>query len=54
VVPGDQVIFHLDLIKRKRDMWKVKGVAKVEGRTAMEGVFLAVVSEKADSLGEDI
>ena len=43
VVPGDQVIFDLVLLKRKKDVWKVKGIAKVEGTTVMEATILAVV-----------
>jgi beta-hydroxyacyl-ACP dehydratase FabZ len=43
VLPGDQVIFRLDLIKRRRDIWKVKGVASVEGDRVMEAVLLAAV-----------
>ena len=44
VIPGDQVIFELELIKRKRDLWKVNGAARVDGRTAVEAVLLAVVA----------
>jgi beta-hydroxyacyl-ACP dehydratase FabZ len=54
VVPGDQVTFELDLIKRKKDIWKVKGIAKVEGKIVMEGIFLAIVSARVDSVGEDL
>jgi len=45
VVPGDQVIFRLDLIKRRRDLWKVQGVATVEGKRVMDAVLLAAVTE---------
>jgi len=43
VVPGDRVLFELDLIKRRRDIWKVKGVATVEGVRVMEAVLIAAV-----------
>jgi len=43
VVPGDQVVFELDLIKRRREIWKVKGVARVEGKRVMEAVLVAAV-----------
>lgn len=43
VLPGDQVIFELELLRRKRGIWKVKGEAKVEGHTVMEAIFLAAV-----------
>jgi 3-hydroxyacyl-[acyl-carrier-protein] dehydratase len=43
VVPGDQVIFELTMIKRRREIWKVKGVATVEGKRVMEAVLIAAV-----------
>ncbi len=43
VLPGDQVLFELELLRRKRGIWKVKGDARVEGNTVMEAVFLAAV-----------
>jgi 3-hydroxyacyl-[acyl-carrier-protein] dehydratase len=51
VLPGDQVIFELDLIGRKRGIWKVKGLARVDGKLVMEAVLLAIVSENADAAG---
>ncbi len=54
VVPGDQVIFELSLLKRKGEIWKVAGTAKVEGAMVMEGVFLAVTTSKPDGLGEPL
>jgi len=46
VYPGDQVVFELDLIRRRKDIWKVKGVAKVQGRLVMEAVMMAAVRPK--------
>ncbi len=43
VLPGDQVIFDLQLLRRKKDVLKVKGVAKVEKNIVMEAILLAVV-----------
>ncbi len=43
VYPGDQVVFELDLVRRRKDVWKVKGVAKVQGTLVMEAVMLAAV-----------
>ena len=43
VVPGDQVIFELELMRRKKDVWKVRGIARVEGKIVMEAVLLAVL-----------
>ena len=43
VIPGDQVIFDLELLKRKKDVWKVKGIARVQETIVMEATILAVV-----------
>jgi len=32
VVPGDQLVLEVDLIKSKRGVWKFNGVAKVDGK----------------------
>lgn len=34
VEPGDQLIFEVSLMRRIKNMWKVKGVAKVDGEVA--------------------
>jgi len=43
VIPGDQVIFDLQVLRRKKDVWKIKGVAKVEKQIVMDAILLAVV-----------
>ena len=43
VVPGDQVIHHVEFLRRKKDLWKVKGVAKVNEEIVMEAILLAVL-----------
>ena len=43
VVPGDQVIHHVEILRSKKDLWKVKGVAKVDDEVVMEAVLLAVL-----------
>ena len=34
VEPGDQLIFEVELIRKIKNMWKCKGVAKVDGDVA--------------------
>jgi len=34
VVPGDQLQLDVEIIKRKRDIWKFKGTASVDGELA--------------------
>ena len=36
VVPGDQIVFDVKLVKNKGDLWKYQGVATVDGQTAVE------------------
>lgn len=39
VVPGDQLMLYVDDIKHKMTMWRMHGVAKVNGDLAAEGTF---------------
>lgn len=41
VVPGDQLIMELSLIKRKSTLWKMAAKAVVEGQLAAEAVLMA-------------
>lgn len=34
VEPGDQLIFEVELVRKIKNMWKCKGVAKVDGSVA--------------------
>ena len=34
VEPGDQLIFEVELIRKIKNMWKCKGIAKVDGEVA--------------------
>jgi len=43
VLPGDQVIHYVEFLRRKKDLWKVKGVAKVDEEVVMEAILLAVL-----------
>ncbi len=46
VVPGDQLFLHVTDIRRKMNLWKMAGVAKVDGETAATGEFSAAVVNK--------
>ena len=37
VLPGDTVEFHVQLLKRRKDMWRYRGEAKVGGELCAEG-----------------
>ncbi|MGA1862422.1 3-hydroxyacyl-ACP dehydratase FabZ [Deferribacter thermophilus] len=45
VVPGDQLILEVTVVKRKKDVWKLKGVAKVDDVIACEAEFMAMVQK---------
>ena len=39
VMPGDRLSLYVDNIKHKMTMWRMRGVAKVNGEVAAEGTF---------------
>ena len=41
VVPGDQLIMELKLIKRKSTIWKMQGKASVDDKVAAEAMLIA-------------
>ncbi len=41
VVPGDQLIFEMTVIKHKGKIWKMAGLAKVDGEVVAEAEFMA-------------
>ena len=41
VVPGDQLIYEMEVIKHKGKIWKMAGTAKVGDKIAAEAEFLA-------------
>jgi 3-hydroxyacyl-[acyl-carrier-protein] dehydratase len=43
VVPGDQLIMELKLIKRKSIIWKMEGKASVDDKVAAEAILIAAV-----------
>lgn len=45
VVPGDSMYLHVSLLKRRGNIWKVKGEAKVEGVTVADAEFTAMTVE---------
>ncbi|MBD3278441.1 MAG: bifunctional UDP-3-O-[3-hydroxymyristoyl] N-acetylglucosamine deacetylase/3-hydroxyacyl-ACP dehydratase [Candidatus Aegiribacteria sp.] len=46
VQPGDQVVFELEMTQKRGPMCKMKGVAKVDGKTAVEANLMAMLVEK--------
>ena len=46
VVPGDSMYLHVELIKRRGNVWKVKGEAKVDGVIVAEAEFTAITVQQ--------
>ncbi|QPC41477.1 3-hydroxyacyl-ACP dehydratase FabZ [Kaustia mangrovi] len=45
VVPGDTVRFSVDLIRKRGNVWKYKGEARVEGRLVAEAEISAMLAD---------
>lgn len=48
VVPGDSLYLHIQKIKSRGNVWKMKGEAKVEGVRVADAVFTAMIVDKED------
>jgi 3-hydroxyacyl-[acyl-carrier-protein] dehydratase len=46
VVPGDRIELHVEVVKRKGDIWKEKGVARVDGEVVAEAEFMALLVDR--------
>lgn len=46
VVPGDQIRFELELIKKRGGLWKFKGKAFVKNSLVAEAELMATISDK--------
>lgn len=48
VVPGDQVVIHVDFLTVRRNIWKFSATAKVDDKIVAEANFLTTVVESED------
>jgi 3-hydroxyacyl-[acyl-carrier-protein] dehydratase len=46
VVPGDQLIFKVEILRVLRGLWKFKGVAEVDGQLAAEAELMCTTRTK--------
>jgi len=46
VVPGDQLMLAASVVRHKMNIWKMRGVATVDGELVAEGIFSAAVVDK--------
>jgi beta-hydroxyacyl-ACP dehydratase FabZ len=48
VVPGDQLIMEIELIQRRSNTVKLKGIAKVDGSVVAEAEMLSVMTNRPE------
>ncbi|MFZ5471117.1 MAG: 3-hydroxyacyl-ACP dehydratase FabZ [Myxococcota bacterium] len=53
VVPGDRLQLEVEVVKQKGAIWKMKGVALVDGVKVSEAEFLATVVDKGSSVSAE-
>mgnify|MGYP003510331789 CR=1 FL=1 len=46
VVPGDSLYLHVEKVKNRGNVWKMKGEAKVDGQRVANAVFSAMIVDK--------
>jgi 3-hydroxyacyl-[acyl-carrier-protein] dehydratase len=46
VVPGDQLVLEVVLVKRHRPLWKMRGMARVDGHVVAEADFLLMETDR--------
>ncbi len=49
VVPGDRLELHVEVVKAKGAVWRMKGAAVVDGQTAAEAEFLAMLADREET-----
>ncbi|GAB6182857.1 3-hydroxyacyl-ACP dehydratase FabZ [Thermodesulfovibrio hydrogeniphilus] len=45
IVPGDQIVFEVNVLHIRGNVWKFAGFAKVDGKIATEAEFTAMVTK---------
>jgi 3-hydroxyacyl-[acyl-carrier-protein] dehydratase len=48
VLPGDRLDLHCELLRRKMRLWKMRGIARVDGALAAEAELTAAVVPRED------
>lgn len=46
VIPGDQLVIHIDIVRRVRGIWKYKARADVDGALVAEAELMATLRDK--------
>jgi 3-hydroxyacyl-[acyl-carrier-protein] dehydratase len=48
VVPGDQLVMEVEIVRVARGIWKYKAVARVDGQVAVEGELMCTMRSATD------
>lgn len=48
VVPGDRLILNVTYDRHKMNIWRMRGIAEVDGQVVAQGEFSAAVANKGD------
>jgi 3-hydroxyacyl-[acyl-carrier-protein] dehydratase len=46
IVPGDQVMMEIKVLKQRGNVWKFSGIATVDGKPVSEAEFTAMVTDR--------
>lgn len=46
VVPGDQLVFEVEILQSKRNIYKYRGIARVDGQVATEAELMCALKTK--------
>ncbi|MBF0190612.1 MAG: 3-hydroxyacyl-ACP dehydratase FabZ [Magnetococcales bacterium] len=53
VIPGDQLKLELTLLKRRREIWRFQGIARVDGAVVAEAELMAMTRDSQESPEEE-
>lgn len=48
VVPGDQLVLNVYYEKHKMNIWRMRGVAEVDGQVTAQGEFSAAIADRGE------
>ena len=54
VEPGDQLVLEIQLLKKHRPLWKMRGRARVDGQVVAEAEFLTMEVDAAEVRRTDV
>ncbi len=47
VIPGDQLRIHVTKLRHRGNVWKFRGIARVEGFAVAEATYAAMIIDRA-------